>query len=82
MYNIEPQFGAAYAACETSRQILTILPECDLLDEMSEILETQNILFHHMIENRHVGTQALDIFLDKCIHINNQVIRLREEIED
>jgi hypothetical protein len=65
--------NSAFALCE-------VLPDTDIVNEMSFILDTQLKLFAHLIEGKHFGTEALQEFIVVCDEAKVQANRLKERL--
>ena len=79
MVKLDPHFAAAFYACESSCQILELLPRSDLIEDMRDLIHTQHSLFLHMIEGKHYGSNALEAFIKNTFAIRDEAIRLKEE---
>jgi hypothetical protein len=74
---IEPHFFAAFSASETACSVMDLLPDCDLVDSLKNLVYIQHDLFIHMIEGKHYGTNNLNTFIDYTLELKDEVTRLR-----
>lgn len=75
--NIDHHFFAAYNAGSTTLQILEILPDCDYVEEIRNIMVFQHEIFNHILDGKHYGTNSLDEFLSYMEELREEITRLR-----
>jgi hypothetical protein len=72
---VEPHYMAAFKASSVALQIAEMLPHCDLISELVNVLTVQLDLFLHMLEGKHYGTNSL---ADYCSYLDELKINLSE----
>lgn len=77
MKTIEVHFLAAYLASSAACDVIELLPDCDLIVDLEEILQSQLDIFNHMIEEKHYGTNNLTQFISYTQDMKKQVLRLK-----
>lgn len=78
--NIEPHFRAVIVACETSWQLLSLLPDADLIEEIRELMFVQHEVFLHMLEGRHYGSNALDEFVEYNLKLLEETKNIKDDL--
>lgn len=76
----DPHFYAAALASEAIYDLMSFLPETDIVCEILELIETQIELFSHMIQGKHFGTDDLEVFIEFCQDMMKQAERLKEKL--
>jgi len=68
--NDEHHFFAICKICDAVGCALELLPETDVVVELTALMEAQKSILHHMIHGQHYGTQQLM----QCIENVDQLI--------
>jgi len=75
-------FAAAYKASEVSCEMMDILPETDLILELSNILEIQRTLMECIVQKKHFGDDNITSFINYCDELKWQIRRLGDQYND
>jgi hypothetical protein len=78
--HVDAHLYAALLAGNSALALSEVLPDTDLVQEISFILDTQLKLFAHLIEGKHFGTDALQEFIIVCDEAKVQANRLKEKL--
>lgn len=81
MIKIEPHFFSVIKACESACELLEILPQEDIVLDLIDLLNMQYDVLSHMIEDKHFGSNNLEIFINYSKELMEQAIRLKESLE-
>lgn len=82
MIPIDSHLFALYIGTNAACEILDLLPETDLTQELSEIINIQFSIISNIISHRHFGNDNLDDFIKHCEHLIDQVERVSHESKD
>jgi hypothetical protein len=77
MPKIEPHFFAAFSAGESACAMMDLLPACDLVESLKNLLYIQHDLFIHIIEGKHYGSNNLATFVDYTLEVKDEINRLK-----
>lgn len=75
------QLEAIHYACYTALYCISILPQSDIVAQLSQILATQQDILENLLESRHYGSDNLDTFIDCLDTIIEQVDLLIKQSE-
>ena len=79
VYKIESHFLGAYLAAEAAMGVIDLLPPCDLVEEIKNLIYIQHDLMTHVIEGKHYGTNNIYKFIEYTNEIKMEVRRLSDE---
>jgi len=74
---IEPHFCAVVAASSAACDLLEVLPECDLIDEMKNLIHIQFDLLAHLLEGKHYGTDNINNFIEYTNVVKREISELK-----
>lgn len=78
MIVIDPHVIAILCASNAACELLEVLPQNDLIYELSELLDVQNELILHIIEGKHYGSDEIQRFIEYASEITDQAQSLKE----
>jgi len=79
MIPIDSHLFALYVGTNAACELIDLLPETDLTEELSEILNIQFSIISNIMHHRHFGNDNLDEFIKHCENVIEQVERVLHE---
>ncbi len=70
-FHIEHHILAIVSCCSSCLELLSTQPETDTVLEMKELLEYQFDILDCIIQDRHFGSDGLDVVIEQCNNIVN-----------
>lgn len=80
-YHADHHLIACLGTNLASQMIVDLLPECDLSDELNELLNAQFEVLTTYIEGEHYGTKSLNEILDKVSATKIQIQEMKNATE-
>lgn len=76
---LDEQLAGIWNACVASNAIIKLLPESDLVEELKELLETQQEILKFYLRGRHYGSDRLDNFADYASAVLEEIDAILNE---
>ena len=70
---------AMIQCCTAALELLSTQPDTDAICELRELLEYLFDVLDCTIHNRHFGSDGLDVIIEQCEHVCNQVKEFEEK---
>lgn len=77
MIKVEPHVFAVVSSSNIACEVAELLPECDLGEELKQILSIQHEILLEMIQGRHFGTAQLENFISYLDETQQNVKRIK-----
>lgn len=73
----DPHIISSLACSNTALEILECLPECDLLQELHNILLIQKDILFHVLNDKHFGSERIESFLSLLAQLQYETRKLK-----
>jgi glycopeptide antibiotics resistance protein len=81
MVPIEPRLYTIYLACITSIEMLKLMPQTDMIDEISNTLDCQKKVLECIIYKQHFNTHDLTEIIESLNEVGRSIRQLKQKDE-